>query len=358
MDQQITLQEHVKQALETKSSLQITAGHSKDFYGRKPQGKVLSIAGHQGIVEYDFRELVITARTGSTIDSIKLALAENNQMLAFEPPVFNANSTLGGTLACGFSGPSRPYLGSARDFLLGTKIINGKAEVLSFGGQVMKNVAGYDLSRLMVGAMGTLGIMLEASMKVLPRPETEMTLVLQKDIADAIVFINQLAGRFLPVSASMMYEDKLYIRLSGYEKAVQKAHSEIGGELLEAVANQSATEFWQQLRDQQHSFFNTDKTLWRLSLPASTPELKLAGKTLYEWGGAQRWFIPEQQIESDQVFAVAAEAGGHASQFKNGDRHHDVFQPLSGLKTKIHQQLKTAMDPQGILNPGRLYQSF
>ena len=354
MDISSELQQQVTEALAKNAKLAISAGHSKDFYGGQITGEDISLSSHSGIVDYDFRELVVTARAGTTLKELKQALADNGQMLAFEPPSFADTATLGGTLACGFSGPRRPYLGSARDFLLGTKIINGKAEQLTFGGQVMKNVAGYDLSRLMVGAMGTLGIILQASLKVLPKPECDMTLIQEKTAAEAIEWLNQLAGQNIPLSASAHFDGKLFLRFSSFESAVKKSLEKVGGTLL-----QDDESFWRQLTEHQHDFFCNEKTLWRISVPPATPVLNLKGDFLYEWGGAQRWFISHgSQFDSGQIHQSALLAGGHATQFRNANRQADVFQTLPPGLMKVHQHLKASMDPKGLLNPGRLYQAL
>ncbi len=354
MDISSELQQQVTEALDKDTKLAISAGHSKDFYGRQISGENISLASHSGIVEYDFRELVVTARAGTTLKELKQVLADNGQMLPFEPPSFADTATLGGTLACGFSGPRRPYLGSARDFLLGTKIINGKAEQLTFGGQVMKNVAGYDLSRLMVGAMGTLGILLQASLKVLPKPECDMTMVQEKTVAEAIEFMNQLAGQNIPLSASAYFNGQLFLRFSSFESAVKQSMEKVGGALFE-----NDESFWRQLTEHQLDFFQTDKTLWRLSVPPATPVLNLDGDFFYEWGGAQRWFINhDSQADANTIHETVALAGGHASQFRYGNRQADVFQSLPEGLMKVHQNLKASMDPKGLFNPGRLYQAF
>jgi glycolate oxidase FAD binding subunit len=353
MNIETKLQQQLLQAVEQKTPVAISAGHSKDFYGRTIEGDDFSVAGHSGIVDYDFRELVITARAGTRLLDIQQVLDDNNQMLPFEPPVFNEYSTLGGTVACGFSGPRRAYAGSARDFVLGSRILNGKAELLSFGGQVMKNVAGYDLSRVMAGSLGTLGVLLQLSLKVLPKPESEVTLMQQLSVDEAIQYCSKLALKNIPLSASVIFDGKLYLRFSGIEKAVQHVVKQVGGEVLD-----NAAIFWQQINNQQHSFFSATETLWRLSVPQATPELGLKGNTLYEWGGAQRWFIANDEISPEQVFEEASLAGGHACQFKNGERQGEVFQPLPAALLKMHHQLKNSLDPSGILNSGRMYKAF
>ncbi|MGD8811699.1 MAG: glycolate oxidase subunit GlcE, partial [Thioalkalispiraceae bacterium] len=218
-----TIQAQVAEAVNNHQPLRIEGGNSKAFYGRELTGETLSLAEHSGIIDYEPAELVITARGGTPLAEIEAALAAQNQMLAFEPPAFGKRATLGGTIACGFSGNRRPYAGAARDYVLGCKLINGHAETLSFGGQVMKNVAGYDVSRLMTGAMGTLGVLLEVSLKVLPSPAREVTLVQQLSVEQALLKMNQLAGQSIPLSAGVYYDGHLYLRLSGAEQAVSQA---------------------------------------------------------------------------------------------------------------------------------------
>ncbi|MDN5863025.1 MAG: glycolate oxidase subunit GlcE, partial [Salinisphaera sp.] len=263
-----------------------------------------------------------------------------------EPPHFGAQATLGGTIAAGLSGPRRPYSGAARDFVLGTRILNGRGESLHFGGQVMKNVAGYDLSRLMVGAMGTLGVLLEVSLKVLPRPALEATLVQEIDQAQAIRRMNELAGRPLPLSAAYWEEDRLYLRLSGAGSAVAAAQAKIGGEALDS------TNLWQQLRELQTDFLAHATTLWRISLPPATPPLDLPGAAAIDWGGAQRWLAGE--ADPRIIRAAAESAGGHATLFR-GNGQAPRIHPLPDALMGIHRRLKQALDPAGILNPGRLY---
>ena len=342
------LAQRVQQAAAEKTPLRVVGGGSKDFLGRSVQGSVLSVTEHQGIVNYQPKELVLTARAGTPLRQIEAELASRGQMLPFEPPHFGDNATLGGTIASGLSGPRRPYSGSARDFVLGARIINGSGEILQFGGEVMKNVAGYDLSRLMVGALGSLGVLLEISMKVLPAPEQEITLVQERDPADAFDAMNRWAGQPLPLSAACYDGLRVRVRLSGAPGALQAAHALIGGELV-----QEDEAFWHSLREQSHSFFDSDLPLWRLSLPPGAPPLDLAGKELIDWGGAQRWRLGD--FEPESIRRSAEQAGGHAGLFRRGDRQGEVFHPLTPPVAALHRNLKRALDPQGILNPGRLY---
>lgn len=327
--------------------LQIVGGGTKRFYGRATEGHRLSVCGHRGIVAYEPTELVITARAGTPLSDIEATLASRRQILGFEPPHFGEAATLGGALACGLSGPRRPYSGSARDFVLGVKILNGKGEILTFGGQVMKNVAGYDISRLMVGALGTLGILLEASLKVLPQPEHEITLGFSYPPERALAEMNRWAGRPLPVSGACHINGVLRVRLSGSESGVNAARAELGGDALP-----DAPSFWRDLREQRLPFFAGDAPLWRISLPPATPPLDIAGPVLLDWGGAQRWVRSE--APATDLWRMAEHAGGHATLFRDGDRAGEVFQPLSAPLARLHKNLKHAFDPEGRLNPGRL----
>lgn len=341
------LQQAVRDALATKTPLNITAGNSKVFLGRVACGQDLSVNEHRGIIHYQPTELVITARAGTLLSEIEQTLAEQGQMLAFEPPYFADTATLGGAVACGLSGARRPFTGSVRDFVLGCKIINGKAEVLSFGGEVMKNVAGYDVSRLMAGAMGTLGILLEISLKVLPKPPVEQTLRFELSLADAINMMAQLSAQSLPVSGLGYDGRHLSVRLSGPETAVRASAQKMGGELL------AETAFWQDLNEQRLDFFNTEMNLWRLAVPPATAALELAGEWFYDWGGGQRWLKSEEPAA--RIFSVAEQAEGHALLFKGKDLFGDIFQPLSGKLQQLNKQVKQAFDPEAIFNPNRMY---
>jgi len=345
------LQQAVARALTAKTPLKITGGGSKAFYGREASGEPLCIDGHRGIVNYHPSELVVTARAGMLLTELEQMLAEQGQMLAFEPPHFGETATLGGAIACGFSGPRRPFAGSARDFVLGCKIINGKAEVLSFGGEVFKNVAGFDVSRLMVGALGTLGVLLEISLKVLPRPDAEWTCCFELPIADALAKMTRLASGPLPVSGLSYDGRELHVRLSGAEKAVKTAATRIGGD-----AGTADSAYWQELNEHQLDFFQAEMNVWRLSLPPAAKPLALAGDWVYDWGGGLRWLKTAEPAEA--VFAAAEQAGGHALLFKRQNRNGEVFHPLSGRLKQLNQHIKQAFDPYGLFNPQRMYQDW
>lgn len=338
------LAEAVKAAAAARTPLTIAGSGSKRFYTGKPEGEPLDVTGHRGIVSYEPTELVVTARAGTPLAEIEAALSEKGQMLGFEPPYFGAAATLGGTIACGFSGPRRPYAGAARDFVLGTKIINGKGEILKFGGEVMKNVAGYDVSRLMVGALGTLGVLLEISLKVLPKPAKELALSFETPADKAIATMNAWAGRPLPLSAACHLDNTLYIRLSGTEPGVRAASTKLGGAVVE-----NSDGFWRELREHQRNFFQNDIPLWRLSVPPATAPINLPGKWLIDWGGAQRWLKSDAAATDVQLHAE--QAVGYATLFRHGTRNGATFHPLSAQLATLHLNLKRAFDPDGIINP-------
>lgn len=331
--------------------LQIKGGGSKAFYGRPAIGAPLDAASHSGIVEYEPTELVITARAGTALSAIEATLAEKGQMLGFEPPHFGPSATLGGSVACGLSGPRRPYAGAVRDSVLGVKLLNGKGEILSFGGQVIKNVAGFDVSRLMVGAMGTLGILLEISLKTLPRPEAEQTLVFEMNAEEAVKQMNRHAGQAWPLSAACHHNGRLYLRLSGAEAALRASREKLGGEVLS-----QAESFWAAVKEQRLGFFNGPQSLWRISVSPASPLAPLSGDCLIDWGGALRWLKTDAPAET--VFAAARHAGGHAARFRSATKTGPVFQDLPPGLQALHLKLKHAFDPQGILNPGRMYEAW
>lgn len=319
----------------------------------------MDLSGHRGILNYQPKELVLTARCGTSVREIEDTLARQGQMIPFEPPRLISDAhpdgaTLGGTIACGLSGPARPYAGAARDLVLGTRLLTARGEVMRFGGEVMKNVAGYDLSRLMTGAFGTLGILLDVSIKVMPIPAATRTLVQEASPEAAIERMTRWAGRPLPISATCADGERLWVRLSGNHEGVTAALAQIGGEALE---DDEAEQLWDaRLREQRHPFFAGDAPLWRLSVPPTTPPLALSGAQLIEWGGAQRWLRDTDSAQ--RIRALAAAVGGHATLYRGGDHSEEVFQPLSPGLLALHRALKKAFDPDGIFNPGRLYPTF
>lgn len=340
--------ETILQAVAQKQTLRICGSGSKDFYGSALSGTVLDVRSYRGIVSYEPQELVLTARTGMTLAEIEKLLSENGQMLPFEPPHFGPAATLGGCIASGLSGPRRAYQGAARDFVLGVRMLDGRGDLLTFGGQVMKNVAGYDVSRMQVGALGTLGLLLEVSLKILPRPVAETTLRFEMNQAQALEAMNRWAGQPLPLSASCHHDHALTIRLSGANSAVQAAQIKLGGTVVEQGAN-----FWRELREHNADFFQTDLPLWRISVPSAAQSLGISGEQLIEWGGALRWC--KTPAEAQAVRAAGEVVGGQATLFRGENKIAGVFHPLSEPLLKIHRKLKQTFDPYGVFNNGRMY---
>ena len=340
--------DHFKEQILAGRPLRIRGGGSKDWYGQGFDGEVLDTRPYCGIIAYEPTELVITARCGTPLADIEAALAEQNQMLAFEPPHFGEGATIGGAIGSGLSGPRRASSGAVRDFVLGAVLMNASGEALTFGGQVMKNVAGYDVSRLLAGSLGTLGLILEYSIKVMPRPARETTLRFSMDEIVALRRLNEWAGKGWPVSASCWYQDVLTVRLSGAEAAVEEAVLALGGE---GVPDGQA--FWRALREQELAFFGST-SLWRLSLPSTASALVLRGEQLIEWGGAQRW-LKADPADAQRIRGTVAAAGGHATLFRGESKDAGVFHPLAPAVARIHARLKAAFDPANIFNPGRMY---
>ena len=340
------LQEQVRAATASRSPLAIRAGGSKDFYGNETRGELLDPRGYAGIVAHEPTELVITARCGTPLAELEAALDAAGQMLPFEPPHFGPAATVGGCVAAGLAGPRRSSAGGVRDYVLGAKLLTGTGEVLSFGGTVMKNVAGYDVARLAAGSLGVLGVITEVSLKVLPKPVAEATLRLELDERAALTKMNEWAGRPLPVSATAWRDGVLHLRLSGARAAVAEAQQTIGGQLVDGSA------LWLSLREQTDAFFAGEAPLWRLALPSTAESIDLPGAQLIEWGGAQRWL--RSDAPAGGIRACAAARGGHATLFRGGARR-DVFTPLPAPLAAIHGRLKAEFDPAGIFNSGRMY---
>jgi glycolate oxidase FAD binding subunit len=339
------LRDHVRQATEQRVALIIRAGGTKDFYGNAVHGERLDPRDYCGIVDYAPTELVVTVRSGTPLAELEAALAERRQMLPFEPPHFGPGATVGGAIAAGLAGPRRVAAGSIGDFILGASLINGRGELLSFGGRVMKNVAGYDMARVLAGSLGTLGVLADLSIKVLPRPVAERTLRFELEEAAAIRQLNQWAGQPLPISASAWLDGVLHVRLSGAAAGVDAAQARLGGAVVD-----DAADWWEALREQRHSFFTGAGTLWRLAVPPTTPPLDL-GPTLLEWHGGQRWVRGEHVAAA--MHPMAAAVGGHATRFR-GIGAGPVFQPLDAVLARINARLKAEFDPAGIFNPGRM----
>jgi len=341
------LQEAIESRCRTASPVEIRGSGSKAFMGREAAGEVLCTAGHRGIISYEPTELVVRVRSGTPLADLEETLDAGGQFLPCEPPRFDNAGTAGGAVACGLAGPRRPYAGSVRDFLLGVRMINGAGRVLTFGGQVMKNVAGYDAFRLQAGAWGTLGLLLDVSFKVLPKPEAEHTLGFEMTEEQAIEAMNRWAGRPLPLSAAAHHEGLLRLRLSGTAKGVSEARRNLGGDPCDGG-------FWEDLRHHELPFFRSpEPPLWRITVSPATPPLGLSGQTLLDWGGGQRWLHTE--LPGPELRRHVAEVGGFAHLVRTGGAREEVFHPLEPGVARLHEGLKQAFDPAGILNPGRMY---
>lgn len=350
------LEDRVRAAVADRQPLRIRGGGTKDFYGDALAGDPLDARAVSGIVSYAPGELVLTARSGTPLAEIEDALAAHGQMLAFEPPRHGAGTTLGGIVASGFSGPRRPHTGAVRDFVLGTRVIDGTGTSLAFGGQVIKNVAGFDVSRLMTGALGTLGVLTEISLKCLPRPKVEATRVVACDGPQALRLMNAWGGKPLPVSATCFHDGKLHVRLSGAAAAIASAAPVIGGDEVDGA------DFWRALRDHTLDYFrpavNDDATLWRLSVRSSAPWVGWPADTMIEWGGSLRWLVCTSPIAAESLRAWATEHGGHATLYRATDKSAGTFQALPASMLVLHTRLKAVFDPHRILNPGRMYAAF
>jgi glycolate oxidase FAD binding subunit len=352
------LADRVRAAAAQGTPLRIRGGGTKDFYGEPPQGELLDTRALQGIVTYEPSELVVTVRAGTPLADLEQALAQSGQSLPFEPPHFGRGATVGGMVAAGLSGPARASVGSARDYVLGLNLINGRGEELVFGGQVMKNVAGYDVSRLMVGAMGTLGLITEVSLKVLPVAPAEATLRFELPQARALQQLHAWGGQPLPLNASRWQNDAgtgtLFLRLRGAVAAVEAACRSLGGQRIDAA---QAAQDWDACREQQSPWFmaRADRDLWRLSVPQTAPVLELPDIPFVEWHGGERW-VRVAPADGARVREAALAAGGHATLFRTPRADTaGRMTPLAPVIASIHQRLQQQFDPAAIFNRGRLY---
>ena len=369
MDATQTLQTAVREALATRTPLRITGGGSKSFYGAEVTAATsLDVRSHTGLIDYAPSELVVTARCGTPLAELEAALATQGQMLPFEPPHFSsplrhagervAHATVGGMVAAGLSGPRRPWGGAVRDAVLGVTVLNGQGEILKFGGRVMKNVAGYDIARLFAGSLGSLGVILDVSLKVLPRPAKEITLVQNASHAGALTRLTAWQRQSLPLSASLHDGSHLWLRLCGSHAGVNAARDALGGDVLDADMSAGSDtgdqSIWTQVREQTHAFFHTGQPLWRLSVPPATPPFDLPGRCLVDWGGALRW-LADTDADPAHLRGVVAAAGGHATLLRGELRGVGRFHPLPPALHVLHQRIKAVFDPQGLFNPGVMY---
>jgi glycolate oxidase FAD binding subunit len=340
------LADRVRHAAATKSPVSIVGGGTKAFYGRQIDAEPLSIGAHCGIVSYDPSELVVVARAGTPLSEIEARLGECGQRLAFEPPRLGEASTIGGVVAAGLSGPRRPFAGAVRDCVLGASILDGRGQLLRFGGQVFKNVAGFDAFRLMAGAMGCLGVILEVSLRVTPAPRLEAALALEVASNEARTWVCEMMRRPTPLSGAFHDGARLHLRLSGGEAGVAALAAELGGD-------EEPLGVWDAVRDLTHPALTGDAALWRLSLPQTAPIAPVGDVVAWDWAGSMIWMRSDQAAE--RIWQGAAGVGGHATLFRGAADGGEVFQPLAPAMLALHQRLKAALDPAGVLNPGRMY---
>ena len=341
------LKARVEEARKKKTPLVIRGGGTKLFYGRDIEGEPLEIASYRGIVEYRPGELFITVRAGTRLAELERVLAEENQTLAAEPPHLGEEATVGGMVAVGFSGPRRPFAGAVRDHVLGMKVLTGRGEILEFGGKLVKNVAGFDLGRLMVGSLGTLAVILEVTLRVQPKPKALLTLRKEMPKERALSAMSELQSHSLPLSGLAYEAPYLYVRFEGEPQALEEAREGLGGEVVEGDA------FWRELKELKRPFFREGEgDLWRITLPPASPFPELEGEWLIDWGGAQRWL--KTQAPPEKVFAAVEKVKGQAAFLWGREKPDPPFSPMPENLKKIHLALKKAFDPERILNRGRL----
>jgi glycolate oxidase FAD binding subunit len=346
--------------------LRVRGGGSKAFYGEpaRAPSETIDTRAYQGVVSYEPTELVVTVRAGTPLRTLEALLAQQGQYLPFEPPHFGADATVGGMVASGLAGPARGAVGGVRDYVLGARLLNGLGQDLHFGGQVMKNVAGYDVSRALAGSLGTLGVITEVSLKVLPRPPAEATLRLALDAAQAQQRLAAWRAQPLPLNASRWQpgadgQGELWLRLRGAAAAVAAACARLEREAgAQCVEPTLAERDWQATREQTLSFFQQPPSpahgLWRLSVPPTAPLLSLPEPQLIEWFGAQRWvWAPLAAGASLRASAVAA--GGHATLFRAPADAPDVrerFTTPPPALLALQQRVRAAFDPHGVFQTG------
>jgi len=349
----------IREANQSKTPLYIEAGASKrHIIGRDCSAQRLDISANSGIIDYQPAELVMVVCAATPVQTIAKVLADNQQMLACDPPTFAGKATIGGSLASNINGSSRPWAGSLRDAVLGAQLINGQGELLNFGGQVMKNVAGYDVSRVQSGALGTLGVITQLSLRVAPLPQHTLTLTYEMDAPEALALMHERCRQSQPITAAAWCAGQLHLRLAGAGVAVEHCATLWGGD--QAATQPASTQqggeesaFWQTLRERNWAGNDPDAPLWRLSLPATAPLHPAFDTTVIDWGGAQRWI--QGDIDSSILHTWATQQRGHALLFSGGDRAGEVRGPTPQPMKRVQARLKNAFDPNNILNPGRLY---
>lgn len=351
--------DQVKTAIADKTSVRIQGGGTKSGLGRAVDSttQLISTSEHSGVVQYKPVELIMTVRGGTTLAEIDSELAKNKQMLACDPRRFGGQATIAGSLAANQSGHARPWFGSLRDHVLGIKLINGQAEHCRFGGQVMKNVAGYDVARLQAGAMGAFGLISEVSFKVLPKPEMCVSMSLETGASEAIALMNKLSGTSKPITAVSWVDGTVYFRLEGPSKAVEATTKQWQSKHGLAILDDStASILWESLREHEHDFFagtEKEKSLWKFSVNAAADHISQDAAWAFDWCGSQRWLVGEFSLE--ELAEHAYKMGGEVQLYSGGDRQQELSIPRSAAVKQLMQNLKNSFDPENIFNSGRLY---
>jgi glycolate oxidase FAD binding subunit len=342
------LANQVRDAATRGAPLKVIGGNTKAFYGRRTEGELLDVSSHRGVIAYEPSELVITARAGTPLAEIEARLAVHDQRLAFEPLTFGEASTLGGMVAAGLAGPRRAFAGGVRDCVLGVTVLDGRGRRLRFGGVVFKNVAGFDAFRLMAGAMGRLGVLLDISLRLTPTPRAVRALAFEVEWPEAQCRLTGLLRRALPLAGAIHDGERLHLRLEGGETAVAEAAADLGGEA-------SPPDLWEELRRMRLGLLAAPR-LWRLSVPQASVIDGIDGHWLMNWAGAERWLVTEASARD--VRAAAKAAGGHATLFRGAASGEEIFEPLEPNLLDLHKRLAAALDPAGVLNPGRMYEGL
>jgi glycolate oxidase FAD binding subunit len=345
-DNSKNFQQQVEQALKNNTALSIHGARSHHFLlGDYAEAEVIDMTSHHGIIDYQPSELTLTARAGTPLNDIRAALAEQHQRLPTDFPQQRDDATLGGAVAIGHSGSGRPFLGAIRDHVLGVHLLTGSGETVRCGGQVMKNVAGYDVSRLLAGSRGTLGIMLDITLKVLPAPEQQITLAFDMDENAAIRHMNELAGRSLPINACAYVDGQMLLRLEGTQSGIAAAQQKLGAEWLP-----DSPALWDSLQRQTHEFFTPEQALWRIIVPATAPRLELENEhqSLIDWCGGLRWIHADEITQSD--FIHISNLGGYLENYRGATptRPQDLMTPR---QRDMQQRIQRAFDPANIFNP-------
>ena len=371
------LRQAVEWALNEGATLDVRGQGSKLALGKPMHcDQVLDLSGISGIVDYAPEELVVTLRAGTPMREVEALLAQRNQMLAFEPPDLGpllgreeGQGTLMGAVMGNLAGPRRISAGAARDHLLGFSGVNGRGEAFKSGGKVMKNVTGYDLSKLLAGSWGTLAVLDQVSVKVLPAPDQTRTLLLLGLSDDAAVKAMCVAmGSSHEVSGAAHVDGRTALRLEGVAPSVEarlKGLRELLGGRMEELGTLESRAFWREVRDAVPFAAAQDAVVWKIScaptegaaVVARIKAQRPAARAFYDWSGGLIWLALPPSDDADQAIVRGALAGGHATLIRAAETmrvRSAVFQPQPPALAALTARVKESFDPKGIFNPGRM----